>query len=97
MGCGISIEDKYETCAFLIDEYKLIVYQYAEGSFTDKEQEVINLYKKSKETKIEKLLKEIDNEISSKQQRLRYIELYNSFQKFIDMISNYDESKSENF
>ena len=96
MGCDITVEDKYDTCAFLIDEYKLIAYQYAEGNYTEKEYEVINAYKKTKEDKIEKLLKEIDDGICNKQQRLRYIELYNNFNKFIEMISSGDDSKSEN-
>ena len=97
MGCGITLEDKYDTCAFLIDEYKLIAYQYAEGSFTENEHKVINAYKEIKQNKIEKLLKEIDDEICNKHQRLRYIKLHNTFNKFIEMISYYDDSKSENF
>ena len=60
MGCS-NFDDRYQECEFLIDEFKLIIYQGSSNQYTKNEKLALDKYKYEKEEIIRNFIDELEN------------------------------------
>lgn len=83
MGCGINVGDKYEKCAYLIDEYKLILCENSAKTYSKNEQKAIDIFLEKQRNEIESLIKEISQKEKNSSRNLRLKGLIKEFQNLI--------------
>ena len=89
MGCS-SFDDRYQECEFLIDEFKLIIFQSSSNQYTENEKIAIDKYKYEKEEKIRIFIDELEKNSTDEFQKRRILKLKNDFN---DILDEDDDSK----
>ena len=89
MGCS-SFDDRYQECEFLIDEFKLIIFQSSSNKYTENEKIALDKYKYEKEEKIRIFIDELEKNSTDELQKRRILKLKNDFN---DILDEDDDSK----
>ena len=89
MGCS-NFDDRYQECEFLIDEFKLIIFQSSSKQYTENEKIAIDKYKYEKEEKIRIFIDELEKNSTDELQKRRILKLKNDFN---DILDEDDDSK----
>ena len=89
MGCS-SFDDRYQECEFLIDEFKLIIFQSSSNKYTENEKIALDKYKYEKEEKIRIFIKKKKKNSTDELQKRRILKLKNDFN---DILDEDDDSK----
>ena len=83
MGCS-SFDDRYQECEFLIDEFKLIIFQSSSNKYTENEKIALDKYKYEKEEKIRIFIDELEKNSTDELQKRRILKLKNDFNDILD-------------
>ena len=83
MGCS-NFDDRYQECEFLIDEFKLIIYQGSSNQYTKNEKLALDKYKYEKEEKIRIFIDELEKNSTDEFQKRRILKLKNDFNDILD-------------
>ena len=83
MGCS-NFDDRYQECEFLIDEFKLIIFQSSSKQYTENEKIAIDKYKYEKEEKIRIFIDELEKNSTDEFQKRRILKLKNDFNDILD-------------
>ena len=96
MGCS-NFDDRYQECEFLIDEFKLIIFQSSTNQYTKNEKMALDKYKYEKEEKIRIFIDELEKNSTDEYQKRRILKLKNDFNDILDEDddSNIKEDKEE--
>ena len=94
MGCS-NFDDRYQECEFLIDEFKLIIFQSSTNQYTENEKLALDKYKYEKEEKIRIFIDELEKSSTDEFQKLRILKLKNDFNDILDEDDNSDIKNSE--
>ena len=90
MGCS-NFDDRYQECEFLIDEFKLIIYQGSSNQYTKNEKLALDKYKYEKEEKIRIFIDELEKSSTDEFQKRRILKLKNDFNDILDEDDNSEE------
>ena len=96
MGCS-NFDDRYQECEFLIDEFKLIIFQSSTNQYTKNEKMALDKYKYEKEEKIRIFIDELEKNSTDEYQKRRILKLKNDFNDILDEDddSNIKEDKEQ--
>ena len=94
MGCS-NFDDRYQECEFLIDEFKLIIFQSSTNQYTENEKLALDKYKYEKEEKIRIFIDELEKSSTDEFQKRRILKLKNDFNDILDEDGNSDIENSE--
>ena len=94
MGCS-NFDDRYQECEFLIDEFKLIIFQSSTNQYTENEKLALDKYKYEKEEKIRIFIDELEKNSTDEFQKRRILKLKNDFNDILDEDGNSDIKNSE--
>ncbi len=94
MGCS-NFDDRYQECEFLIDEFKLIIFQSSTNQYTENEKLALDKYKYEKEEKIRIFIDELEKSSTDEFQKRRILKLKNDFNDILDEDDNSDIKNSE--
>ncbi len=94
MGCS-NFDDRYQECEFLIDEFKLIIFQSSTNQYTENEKLALDKYKYEKEEKIRIFIDELEKSSTDEFQKRRILKLKNDFNDILDEDGNSDIKNSE--
>ena len=94
MGCS-NFDDRYQECEFLIDEFKLIIFQSSSNQYTENEKIALDKYKFEKEEKIRIFIDELEKSSTDEFQKRRILKLKNDFNDILDEDGNSDIKNSE--
>ena len=94
MGCS-NFDDRYQECEFLIDEFKLIIFQSSTNQYTENEKLALDKYKYEKEEKIRIFIDELEKSSTDEFQKRRTLKLKNDFNDILDEDDNSDIKNSE--
>ena len=94
MGCS-NFDDRYQECEFLIDEFKLIIFQSSTNKYTENEKLALDKYKYEKEEKIRIFIDELEKSSTDEFQKRRILKLKNDFNDILDEDGNSDIKNSE--
>ena len=94
MGCS-NFDDRYQECEFLIDEFKLIIFQSSTNQYTENEKIALDKYKYEKEEKIRIFIDELEKSSTDEFQKRRILKLKNDFNDILDEDGNSDIKNSE--
>ena len=83
MGCS-NFDDRYQECEFLIDEFKLIIFQSSSNQYTENEKIALDKYKYEKEEKIRIFIDELEKNSTDEFQKRRILKLKNDFNDILD-------------
>ena len=83
MGCS-NFDDRYQECEFLIDEFKLIIFQSSTNQYTKNEKMALDKYKYEKEEKIRIFIDELEKSSTDEYQKRRILKLKNDFNDILD-------------
>ena len=83
MGCS-NFDDRYQECEFLIDEFKLIIFQSSTNQYTKNEKMALDKYKYEKEEKIRIFIDELEKNSTDEYQKRRILKLKNDFNDILD-------------
>ena len=83
MGCS-NFDDRYKECEFLIDEFKLIIFQSSSNQYTENEKIALDKYKYEKEEKIRIFIDELEKNSTDEFQKRRIMKLKNDFNDILD-------------
>ena len=83
MGCS-NFDDRYQECEFLIDEFKLIIFQSSTNQYTENEKLALDKYKYEKEEKIRIFIDELEKNSTDEFQKRRILKLKNDFNDILD-------------
>ena len=83
MGCS-NFDDRYQECEFLIDEFKLIIFQSSSNKYTENEKIALDKYKYEKEEKIRIFIDELEKNSTDEFQKRRILKLKNDFNDILD-------------
>ena len=83
MGCS-NFDDRYQECEFLIDEFKLIIFQSSSNQYTESEKIALDKYKYEKEEKIRIFIDELEKNSTDEFQKRRILKLKNDFNDILD-------------
>ena len=89
MGCS-NFDDRYQECEFLIDEFKLIIFQSSTNQYTENEKLALDKYKYEKEEKIRIFIDELEKSSTDEFQKRRILKLKNDFNDILDEDGNSD-------
>ena len=87
MGCT-NFDDKYLECQFLIDEFKLIIFQSTSNKYTDQEKNALDKFKYEKEEKIRIYINELEKGSTDEFQKRKIVKLKNDFNEILDEDDN---------
>ena len=87
MGCS-NFDDRYQECEFLIDEFKLIIFQSSTNQYTENEKLALDKYKYEKEEKIRIFIDELEKSSTDEFQKRRILKLKNDFNDILDEDGN---------
>ena len=90
MGCS-NFDDRYQECEFLIDEFKLIIYQGSSNQYTKNEKLALNKYKYEKEEIIRNFIDELEKSSTDELQKRKILKLKNDFNDILDEDDNSEE------
>ena len=93
MGCS-NFDDRYQECEFLIDEFKLIIFQSSSKQYTKNEKIALDKYKYEKEEKIRIFIDELEKNSTDEFQKRRILKLKNDFNDILDEDDNSNVNKS---
>ena len=93
MGCS-NFDDKYQECEFLIDEFKLIIFQSSSNQYTENEKLALDKYKYEKEEKIRNFIDELEKNSTDEIQKRKILKLKNDFNDILDEDDNSNVNKS---
>ena len=93
MGCS-NFDDKYQECEFLIDEFKLIIFQSSSNQYTENEKLALDKYKYEKEEKIRNFIDELEKNSTDEIQKRKILKLKNDFNDILDADDNSNVNKS---
>ena len=94
MGCS-NFDNWYQECEFLIDEFKLIIFQSSTNQYTENEKLALDKYKYEKEEKIRIFIDELEKSSTDEFQKRRILKLKNDFNDILDEDGNSDIKNSE--
>ena len=94
MGCS-NFDDRYQECEFLIDEFKLIIFQSSTNQYTENEKLALDKYKYEKEEKIRIFIDQLEKSSTDEFQKRRILKLKNDFNDILDEDDNSDIKNSE--
>ena len=94
MGCS-NFDDRYQECEFLIDEFKLIIFQSSSNQYTENQKIALDKYKYEKEEKIRIFIDELEKSSTDEFQKRRILKLKNDFNDILDEDDNSDIKNSE--
>ena len=94
MGCS-NFDDRYQECEFLIDEFKLIIFQSSSNQYTENEKIALDKYKYEKEEKIRIFLDQLEKSSTDEFQKRRILKLKNDFNDILDEDDNSDIKNNE--
>ena len=83
MGCS-NFDDKYQECEFMIDEFKLIIFQSSSNQYTENEKLALDKYKYEKEEKIRIFIDELEKSSTDEIQKRKILKLKNDFNDILD-------------
>ena len=83
MGCS-NFDDKYQECEFMIDEFKLIIFQSSSNQYTENEKLALDKYKYEKEEKIRIFIDELEKSSTDETQKRKILKLKNDFNDILD-------------
>ena len=83
MGCS-NFDDRYQECEFLIDEFKLIIYQGSSNQYTKNEKLALDKYKYEKEEIIRNFIDELEKSSTDELQKRKILKLKNDFNDILD-------------
>ena len=87
MGCS-NFEDKFMECQFLIDEFKLIIFQSSSNKYTNEEKTELDKFKYEKEEKIRIYLDNLEKTSNDEFQKRKVVKLKNDFNDILDEDDN---------
>ncbi len=90
MGCS-NFDDRYQECEFLIDEFKLIIFQSSSNQYTENEKIALDKYKYEKEEKIRNFIDELEKNSTDEFQKRKILKLKNDFNDILDEDDNSEE------
>ncbi len=90
MGCS-NFDDRYQECEFLIDEFKLIIYQGSSNQYTKNEKLALDKYKYEKEEIIRNFIDELEKSSTDELQKRKILKLKNDFNDILDEDDNSEE------
>ena len=90
MGCS-NFDDRYQECEFLIDEFKLIIYQGSSNRYTKNEKLALDKYKYEKEEIIRNFIDELEKSSTDELQKRKILKLKNDFNDILDEDDNSEE------
>ena len=94
MGCS-NFDDRYQECEFLIDEFKLIIFQSSSNQYTENEKIALDKYKFEKEEKIRIFIDELEKSSTDEFQKRRILKLKNDFNDILDEDDDSDIKNNE--
>ena len=94
MGCS-NFDDRYQECEFLIDEFKLIIFQSSSNQYTENEKIALDKYKFEKEEKIRIFIDQLEKSSTDEFQKRRILKLKNDFNDILDEDDNSDIKNNE--
>ena len=94
MGCS-NFDDRYQECEFLIDEFKLIIFQSSSNQYTENEKIALDKYKFEKEEKIRILIDQLEKSSTDEFQKRRILKLKNDFNDILDEDDDSDIKNNE--
>ena len=94
MGCS-NFDDRYQECEFLIDEFKLIIFQSSTNQYTENEKLALDKYKYEKEEKIRIFLDQLEKSSTDEFQKRRILKLKNDFNDILDEDDDSDIKNNE--
>ncbi len=94
MGCS-NFDDRYQECEFLIDEFKLIIFQSSSNQYTENEKIALDKYKYEKEEKIRIFLDQLEKSSTDEFQKRRILKLKNDFNDILDEDDDSDIKNNE--
>ena len=90
MGCS-NFDDRYQECEFLIDEFKLIIYQGSSNQYTKNEKLALDKYKYEKEEIIRNFIDELEKNSTDEYQKRKVSKLKDDFNDILDEDDNSEE------
>ena len=90
MGCS-NFDDRYQECEFLIDEFKLIIYQGSSNQYTKNEKLALDKYKYEIEEIIRNFIDELEKSSTDELQKRKILKLKNDFNDILDEDDNSEE------
>ena len=90
MGCS-NFDDRYQECEFLIDEFKLIIFQSSSNQYTENEKIALDKYKYEKEEIIRNFIDELEKSSTDELQKRKILKLKNDFNDILDEDDNSEE------
>ena len=90
MGCS-NFDDRYQECEFLIDEFKLIIYQGSSNQYTKNEKLALDKYKYEKEEIIRNFIDELEKSSTDELQKRKILKLKSDFNDILDEDDNSEE------
>ena len=90
MGCS-NFDDRYQEYEFLIDEFKLIIYQGSSNQYTKNEKLALDKYKYEKEEIIRNFIDELEKSSTDELQKRKILKLKNDFNDILDEDDNSEE------
>ena len=90
MGCS-NFDDRYQECEFLIDEFKLIIYQGSSNQYTKNEKLALDKYKYEKEEIIRNFIDELEKSSTDELHKRKILKLKNDFNDILDEDDNSEE------
>ena len=94
MGCS-NFDDRYQECEFLIDEFKLIIFQSSSNQYTENEKIALDKYKFEKEEKIRIFIEQLEKSSTDEFQKRRILKLKNDFNDILDEDDDSDIKNNE--
>ena len=94
MGCS-NFDDRYQECEFLIDEFKLIIFQSSTNKYTENEKLALDKYKYEKEEKIRIFIDQLEKSSTDEFQKRRILKLKNDFNDILDEDDDSDIKNNE--
>ena len=91
--CCTTFTDKYQECAFLLDELMLIIMKTASNDYTENEQKALNKYKFEKQDEIRTILDELEKNSTDELQKRKILKLKHEFIEILD--ENEDRKEAE--
>ena len=87
--------DRYKECEFLIDEFKLIIFQSSSNQYTENEKIALDKYKFEKEEKIRIFIDQLEKSSTDEFQKRRILKLKNDFNDILDEDDDSDIKNNE--
>ena len=94
MGCS-NFDDRYQEREFLIDEFKLIIFQSSSNQYTENEKIALDKYKFEKEEKIRIFIDQLEKSSTDEFQKRRILKLKNDFNDILDEDDDSDIKNNE--